>query len=189
MLAASLVQNFKRKKNWYLWKSVTPSKKTYPYYAKFWFFLGILTLGWLTPITKYWEEFILWDTTTAYPVKMYNNYGVQEWKYVYKVNGYDHFAAFSGGQATKRIQYLDLPEGVQIPKNQQQSHLIQMKYMRVKTVDIPVQERTIEVYFNPQHPESNFYPDTDFMYSDANLFFPVALQIGMIAFFIAVRYK
>lgn len=71
--------------------------KKRPYYAKWWFFLGILTLGWLTPITKYWEIFFFGKETTAYALRMPTSFGVLSWQYIYIVNGRQYIANYDGG--------------------------------------------------------------------------------------------
>lgn len=143
----------------------------------------------MTPVTRYWEEFILWEKTDAYPIRQFNQFGVQEWKYVYKFKGRNYTTGISGGPSARRVTFLDLPEGLYIPPSQRDAHWVKERYTRTKVVQLPPRDQTIQLYVNPQLGKDFFYPNMEYLYTDENLFFPVALQIGMIAFFIAVRYK
>jgi len=81
--------NIKKK---YLYKVIKVAKKDRPYYAKWWFFICLLTLGWLTPITKHWELFLFGETTTAYSIKVLNKYNFYVDAYVYSFKGVLHRA-------------------------------------------------------------------------------------------------
>lgn len=76
--------NIKKK---YLYKVIKVAKKNQPYYAKWWFFISLLILGWLTPITKHWKLFAFGKTTTAYPIKILNKYNFISDVYVYSYQG------------------------------------------------------------------------------------------------------
>lgn len=74
-------------KNRYLYLKMKVVKKDRPYYAKWWFFIGLLTLGWLTPITKHWQLFLFGETTTAFPIKKLNQYQYYQYYHIYVVDG------------------------------------------------------------------------------------------------------
>ena len=72
------------------------SKKTnYPYYAKWWFFIGILMLSWITPITSHWRTYFFGEQTEAFLARAYDdNTGRIVRKYVFKHNGYPYFSEY-----------------------------------------------------------------------------------------------
>lgn len=74
-------------KNQYLWVVMKVVKNKRPYYAQWWFFIGLLTLGWITPITKHWELYLFGERATAYPIKVMSQYNYFTYKFVYTVNG------------------------------------------------------------------------------------------------------
>lgn len=60
------------------------------------------------------------------------------------------------------------------------------EFSRLMTGPLP-KKKTI--YFMADNPKENLVFFWDLAYEGANLFFPLALQIGMIAFFVSVRFK
>lgn len=82
--------------------------KKRPYYAKWWFFISILTLGWLTPITKHWKVFIYSENTTGFAMRMPSKYGALVWRYIYVVNSYQYVSDYDGGYV--RSHQPEVPE-------------------------------------------------------------------------------
>jgi hypothetical protein len=76
----------------YIYKVIKVAKNNHPYYAKWWFFISLLTLGWLTPVTKHWRLFAFGTTTTAYPISILNKYNFLSDVYVYSYKGMQFIA-------------------------------------------------------------------------------------------------
>lgn len=167
---------------------MTAKKKKYPYYAKWQFFFLIIGLGWITPITKHWDKFLLWDTETAYPIRMNAQFGAMNWFYVYKKNGRDYTVNYDGGAAYYVTYEYDIPTDYDYDGSKGRNvDVSQFKKMVYHQKEPP--SSTLKVYVDPTDDSASFYMDLETMYDNENLFFPVALQIGMVAFFMAIRYK
>ncbi len=63
------------------------TKKNRPYYAKWWFFMSLISLGWLTPVTKNWYLFLFGETTIAYPVNIYEASINRFYYRIFHING------------------------------------------------------------------------------------------------------
>ncbi|MBL56231.1 MAG: hypothetical protein CMP61_03490 [Flavobacteriales bacterium] len=85
------------------------TKKDRPYYAKWWFFISLLILGWLTPITKHWRVILFGENTFAYPFKVLNKYNYYSDAYIYSVNGKQYTARFETEYGRK-----DLPDKINV---------------------------------------------------------------------------
>lgn len=168
---------------------MTARKKKYPYYAKWQFFIVIIGLGWITPVTKHWDKFLFWDVEIAYPVQMGGHLGVSNWYYVYNRNGKEITVDFDGGPASYLSYEIAAPKGYATRQDAVNSQKDITRFRRRVYNHIPPPYPTINVYVNPDQESSSFFLNLEAMYDNENLFFPVALQIGMVAFFMAVRYK
>mgnify|MGYP001267958407 FL=1 len=62
-------------------------KNIRPFYAKWWFFIGLVILGWLTPITKNWYIFFFGESTIACPVYNYGKSNLRFYNFVFTLNG------------------------------------------------------------------------------------------------------
>ena len=63
-------------------------KKNRPYYAKWWFLLSLISLGWLTPITKNWYLFLFGESTIAYPVNIYEKSVNRFYTNTFRINSF-----------------------------------------------------------------------------------------------------
>ena len=66
------------------------AKNNRPYYAKWWFFICLITLGWLTPITKNWYLFLFGESTIAYPINIYGKSAFRHYSIVFDIQGYQY---------------------------------------------------------------------------------------------------
>lgn len=82
-------------KNQYLWGLMKVVKNNRPYYAKWWFFISLIALGWITPITKHWDLFIFGESTTAFPMKRYGSSLLKYHKFAFKVDQYHYVSSYS----------------------------------------------------------------------------------------------
>lgn len=74
---------------------MTRKKINYPYYAKWWFFLCLIFLNWITPITSNWKIYIFGKRTEANLVRIYDEeIGGIVWKYIFKYNDYFYFSEY-----------------------------------------------------------------------------------------------
>jgi len=74
------------------------SKKTnYPYYATWWFFIGLLFLGWMTPITSNWELYLSGKKVKGKLVNIRNENGRVLRKYAFIYKGHPYFSEFEEG--------------------------------------------------------------------------------------------
>lgn len=70
-------------------------KKTkYPYYATWWFFVGIIVLTWLTPITSNWELYFFGEEVIGKLVNVRNDEGRIVRKYAFIHKGYPCFSEY-----------------------------------------------------------------------------------------------
>ena len=68
-------------------------KNIRPFYAKWWFFLGLIILGWLTPITKNWYLFLFGESTIALPINIYGKSTIRFYAFIYTLNGYRYVSS------------------------------------------------------------------------------------------------
>ena len=81
-------------KNRYIYPLMKVVKNKRPYYAQWWFFISLLTLGWLTPITKHWKLYFWGETTTAYSVLQLNQFNFYEYYFLYSVDGSNYYVDY-----------------------------------------------------------------------------------------------
>ena len=74
-------------KNRYIYPLMKVVKNKRPYYARWWYFISLLILGWSTPITKHWDLFLFGKKTIAYPIKYVNSFHGFSYTFLYSVNG------------------------------------------------------------------------------------------------------
>lgn len=70
-------------------------KNNRPYYAKWWFFFSLITLGWITPITKHWDLFLFGDSAKAIPLTTYSRSLLRFHQFAFRVNGYYYVSSYS----------------------------------------------------------------------------------------------
>jgi hypothetical protein len=67
----------------------------YPYYAQWWFFVGVLLLSWMTPVTSHWKTYFFGEQTEALLARTYDDStGRSVRKYVFKHQGYPYFSEY-----------------------------------------------------------------------------------------------
>ena len=62
-------------------------KNKRPYYAKWWFFICLISLGWITPITKNWYLFLYGESIIASSVNIYGKSAERFYTYIFHING------------------------------------------------------------------------------------------------------
>ena len=70
-------------------------KNRRPYYAKWWFFIGLISLGWITPITKNWYLFLFGESTIAYPINIYGTSVSKFHNFIFHINGYNYVSSYA----------------------------------------------------------------------------------------------
>ncbi len=74
---------------------MSPKKSNYPYYAKWWFFIGMIFLSWITPITSNWNTYFFGEQIEAHLARIYDeDLGRIVRKYVFKYEGYPYFSKY-----------------------------------------------------------------------------------------------
>ena len=68
-------------------------KNRRPYYAKWWFFISLVSLGWITPITKNWYLFLHGESIIASSVNVYGKSAERFYTYIFHLNGHKYIGS------------------------------------------------------------------------------------------------
>ena len=83
---------------------MTLKKTNYPYYAKWWFFICVIFLSWITPITSNWKTYIFGEQVDAKLVMVYDKeVGSIIRKYFFEYQGKDFFSRYKEVSHSKEM--------------------------------------------------------------------------------------
>ena len=95
------------------------SKKiNYPYYATWWFFIGILFLVWITPVTSNWQLYFFGEKIKGKLVNTHRGTGQIVRKYAFIYNGYPYLSEYEdGGHSSTWPLLVDMYFSLENPRN------------------------------------------------------------------------